>query len=150
MHSMKRVCLITGWVILSTVMVTRCGNRFATGEPAQADNDLGQQARGQTARTTVCMLAKDPGKFDGRRVKVDGCISTDGQEHSSLMDSEVECPSGGLVPVESKDLPSVQRPRANADTIVCGTFVGTFHASTPLYDGVLEVEETTALTRKQR
>jgi hypothetical protein len=150
MHSMKRVCLITVWVILLTVMEIGCGNRFATGEPAQTDNDLGQQARGQTVHTTVCMLAKDPGKFDGRRVTVDGCISTDGQEHSSLMDSEAECPSGVLVPVESKDLPSVQRPRADADTIVCGTFVGTFHASTPLYERVLEIDETTTLTRKRR
>ncbi len=46
MHSMKRAWSITVWVIISMVTVIRCGNRFATGEPAQIDNDLGKQARG--------------------------------------------------------------------------------------------------------
>lgn len=126
----------------------RCGNGVTTGEPGVAAT---QSATSATAtQTSICEVVAAPHAFDGRRVKVYGCISTDGQEHSALTDPKTTCGGGGLVPVEAPALPLSEEPNADANTIVCGSFTGTFRASNALYQRVLEIDKTEALTRQAR
>ena len=95
-------------------------------------------------RTTVCTISRNPEKFDGRRVSVSGCITTDGYERIVLSDRGL-CTSGGLVPIESTVLPRAQQYSAKRDHRVCGVFTGTFRLRTAVYDRVLEVERTSNL-----
>jgi hypothetical protein len=130
------------FAVAAALMAIRCGNGLTRDTPSATSS--------AAVQTSVCALADEPQSFDGRRVELYGCISTDGQEHSSLTDPRATCRGGGLLPVEAPALPEGQKPRANAGTIVCGTFTGTFRASNGLFERVLEIERTMSLTRRAR
>lgn len=96
--------------------------------------------------TTICAISRSPLSFDGRRVSVNGCITTDGYEYVILSDRD-HCASGALVPIESTKLPLAQQYSAKVkiDQRVCGIFTGTFRLKTAVYHRVLEVESTSNL-----
>jgi hypothetical protein len=97
-------------------------------------------------RTSVCAVVDDARRYDGMRIAVNGCITTDGFEHVVLSGvGDVDCANGGIVPVESKRLPPHQQFRTDPRKKVCGTFTGTFRASTELYERVLAIEGTANL-----
>lgn len=93
----------------------------------------------------LCSVVDNPSRYDGKRVTVRGCITTDGREYVALSDLERPCRNGGIVPIDAPALRSAQKFHAEVDKKVCGTFTGTFRASTALYDRVLEIEETANL-----
>jgi hypothetical protein len=138
------------WLAIVALAAIGCGNGFTTGEPTLPSRGMPRKPSGGAIRTSVCALVDAPQAFDGRQVELYGCISTDGQEHSSLTDPKTRCSGGGLLPVELPTLPESQKPAADADTIVCGTFKGTFRASNALYERVLEIGNTSNLTRHRR
>jgi len=89
----------------------------------------------------LCDVIADPGRFDGKRIAVDGCITTDGREYTVLANRRHPCSGGGIVPVEGPDLPSGQRLHLKATEATCGTFKGIFRKTTLVYDRVLEIDE---------
>lgn len=94
----------------------------------------------------LCTIVEKAADYDGKRVTVYGCVTTDGHEYVVLSDHDRPCPNGGLVPIEAPALRPEQRYEPEPGKKVCGTFIGTFRASTTLYKRVLEVEETSGLT----
>ena len=94
----------------------------------------------------LCAIVENAALYDGKRVAVNGCVTTDGNEHVVLSNHDNPCPNGGLVPIDALTLRPEERYEAERGKKVCGTFTGTFRASTTLYKRVLEVEETSNLT----
>jgi hypothetical protein len=111
------------------------------GAPARSGREVAAKV---AEKTTICEIVRDPGRFDGKRVTVSGCITTDGKEYIALSDIGGKC-TGGLVPVESTRLPASKHYEVRADERVCGVFTGTFRRATVVYDRVLEVEDTSNL-----
>lgn len=99
--------------------------------------------------TRICTVVKEPNRFDGKRVAVNGCVTTDGFEHVSLSDP-AGCEFGALVPIDSVKLPPNQRYVLEPNERLCGLFTGTFRAATVVYDRVLEVENATNLHRMRK
>jgi hypothetical protein len=93
----------------------------------------------------LCSLVAHPATYDGKRVTVAGCVTTDGREYVVLSNLENPCPDGGVVPIDAATLESADQYEAAPGRKVCGTFTGTFRASTALYNRVLEVEDTSGL-----
>jgi hypothetical protein len=87
----------------------------------------------------------NPRQYDGKRVSVTGCVTTDGGEYVVLSDVDHPCSDGGIVPTYGPGLKEEQQFHPAVGKMVCGTFTGTFRASTALYERVLEVEETADL-----
>ena len=93
----------------------------------------------------LCTVVENPTLYDGRRVTMSGCVTTDGREYTVLSDIEEPCTRGGIVPIDAPALRREQQFDAEPGKKVCGTFTGTFRASNALYERVLEVEETSDL-----
>lgn len=104
-------------------------------------------------KTTVCAIVTSPAQFYDKRVTVEGCITTDGIEHTVLYDKE--CPYSGIGPGESVKLRPEQRFFPEVDKEVCGTFTGEFRATTGIAGitidtNVLEIDETANLKTSAR
>jgi hypothetical protein len=124
--------------LLATLLVLSCRTR--RGETSNT--------RSQAALVTpLCQLVATPAAYDGKRVTVIGCVTTDDREFVVLSNLERPCSNGGLVPIETSTLKPAKRIGAVAGKKVCGTFTGTFRAMTPLHQRVLEIEETSNLQR---
>jgi hypothetical protein len=98
-------------------------------------------------RAGICEIVSNAARFNNRRVQTDGCVITDGLEHVVLAERKRNCAAGGIVPTESGRLKLESRFSPEAHAMLCGTFIGTFRSSTPIYNNVLEVEETRGLER---
>jgi hypothetical protein len=108
-----------------------------------AGNDLSS-----AIATTVCEIAAAPSQFYGKRVIVEGCITTDGIERTVLNDKT--CPYSGIGPAEGPRLAPGQRFFPEVDKEVCGMFTGVFRATTSIEGitvdtNVLEIDETANL-----
>jgi len=93
-------------------------------------------------------MATNPKKFYGKRVMVDGCVTTDGIEHTVL--GNKECPYTSIDAAESAKLHATRRFFPEADKCLCGTFTGVFYESRSLGNlivdtNVLEIDETANL-----
>lgn len=137
MYSVMRVPAHTVLLMLSALS---CADRDSTAV---------QSARnGEAEPVTVvrlCAVVEDPARYDGKRVSMIGCVTTDGREYVVLSDLGYPCARGGIVPIDAPTLRREQQFDAHPGKKVCGTFVGTFRASNGLYERVLEVEETSNL-----
>jgi hypothetical protein len=91
----------------------------------------------------ICNIAATPRAFYKKRVTVEGCVTTDGLEHTALTDKD--CPYTGIGLIESIRLRPQQRFYPDRDKQVCGTFSGIFQASTMIETNVLEIDETANL-----
>jgi len=126
---------------LVSLLVASCNGR--KGSSHVVENH--QSASVIAMDATLCEIVGNPLRYDGKRVSVRGCITTDGREHIALSDSTWPCADGGLVPVESARLSPERQYHAAPNKKVCGTFIGTFRAATLVYQHVLEVDDTAAL-----
>jgi hypothetical protein len=97
---------------------------------------------------TICGLVADPRAFDGKKVRVSGCITTDGYEYIVLSDPSNAC--GGLVPDTQLDPAAGRVYLIRPDRRVCGVFTGTFQASNPVYGRFLQVESSKSVVSKFR
>lgn len=118
----------------------RCGKPVNPAVPRDATNQAAA-----SAVVPLCSVVQNPTLYDGRRVTISGCVTTDGREYVVLSDIAKPCSGGGIVPVDAPALRREQQFDAESGKKVCGTFTGTFRASNALYERVLEVEETSGL-----
>jgi len=112
--------------------------------PAAPSSRSARNSLGSAIATTVCVIAAAPSQFYGKRVTVEGCITTDGIERTVLNDKT--CPYSGIGPAEGPRLAPAQRFFPEVDQEVCGTFTGVFHATTSIAGttmetNVLEIDE---------
>ncbi|HEX8151948.1 MAG TPA: hypothetical protein VF698_02430 [Thermoanaerobaculia bacterium] len=128
-------------VLLLAIATLHCAKPLPTSAAPQAGTSRSEAS----VVVPLCVVVANPGAYDGKRVTVTGCVTTDGREHVALSDFEKPCREGGIVPVDVPTLGAEHQFEAEAGKKVCGTFTGTFRASTVLYDHVLEVEETSNL-----
>lgn len=128
--------------IILSIAATRCANPFNT---TRAPQQMSSKSHAPIV-VTLCAVVENPAQYDGKRVTLSGCVTTDGLEYVVLSDLKKPCPRGGIVPVNAPALRREQQFDAEAGKKVCGTFTGTFRASNALYQRVLEVEETSGLT----
>jgi hypothetical protein len=132
----------SGWSILVlAIAILHCAKPLHTS--------AAPQSRGNRSEVSVvvplCVVVANPDAYDGKRVTLTGCVTTDGREYVALSDLEKPCREGGIVPIDAPTLRAEHQFEAEAGKKVCGTFTGTFRASTALYNRVLEVEETSNL-----
>jgi hypothetical protein len=128
--------------VLLMLAAVHCANPVNTAVPKNSGN-------GATAPivVSICTVVENPGRYDGKRVTVSGCVTTDGREYEVLSNLAKPCSRGGIVPVFARGLRREQRFDAEPDKKVCGTFTGIFRASNGLYDRVLEIEQTSDLEK---
>jgi len=132
-------------ILMLLPLAGRCRSRSAAHDSA-ADKPIAKSS--VPVRTTICAIAENPHKFYGTRVTVDGCVTTDGIEHTVLGDKT--CPYVAIGPVESVKLQPTDRFFPEVDKEVCGTFSGIYQATRSLDNkvvdtNVLEIEETANL-----
>jgi hypothetical protein len=133
------------WLLLLLLPCSvQCRSHSARGS-VSAKQSVGSAS---VLRTTVCAIAANPKAFYGKRVTVEGCVTTDGIEHSVLGDKA--CPYTGIGPAESVKLRPAERFFPQVDKQVCGTFTGVFQATRSIGSivvdaNVLEIEETAHL-----
>src|SRR5438552_18569567 len=126
-----------GWQsILCGIAGLHCAKGISTPATSQTKSAL---------NVPLCAIVADPTQYDGKRVTVRGCITTDGREYAVLSYLQKPSSNGGIVPIDAPTLRTAQKFHAGPDKKICGTFTGTFRASTTLYDRVLEVEKTSNL-----
>lgn len=123
------------------LVVVNCAKPISTA----AQKEVGEQAATSMA-VPLCAVVENPALYDGKRVTITGCVTTDGREYTVLSDIENPCSRGGMVPVSTPRLRREQQFDARPGKKVCGTFTGTFRASNGLFYRVLEVDETSGLT----
>lgn len=123
------------------MIAARCAEPIDTADAPQRTTSASDAA----IVVPLCAVVENPAQYDGKRVTITGCITTDGYHYVVLKNLEHPCSGGGIVPVHALALPPEQRFEPGADKKVCGTFTGTFLASNPLYKRVLEVEKTSGL-----
>jgi hypothetical protein len=143
MIAIGRVLLVS--LILSSIV--QCRGR-STAHTVSKDARASRVTSSAPLRATVCSIVTNPEKFYGKRVMVDGCVTTDGIEHTVL--GNKECPYTGIDAAESAKLHADQRFSPKFDKNLCGTFTGVFHKSRSLGNlivdtNVLEIEETANL-----
>ena len=128
-------------VLLLAIAIWHCAKPLET--------TAGPESRSSRLEASVvvplCTVVANPSAYDGKRVTMTGCLTTDGREYVALSDLEKPCLEGGIVPIEAPTLRAEHQSDLEAGKKVCGTFTGTFRASTVLYNRVLEVEETSNL-----
>jgi hypothetical protein len=134
------------WIVSPVLMMIVAAGCVNSGDPAGQNRRTSDRA-GTLITVPLCTVVENPAAYDGKRVTINGCVTTDGREYVVLSNLEKPCSRGGLVPVETLALRREQRFDAQPGQKVCGTFTGTFRASNGLFDRVLEVEETFGLTR---
>jgi hypothetical protein len=127
-------------LLLLLIAHLHCAKDSTTAQPRSTED--GSKA---ALHVPLCTLVANPSGYDGKRVAVEGCVTTDGREYIALSDLTNPCDHGGMVPVDAPTLRAEHRFEAEPGKKVCGTFVGTFRVSTLFYDRVLEVEETSNL-----
>lgn len=132
----------SGWSVLLLAIATL----YCTKPLQKSAAPQSRSSRSQVAvDVPLCVVVANPSAYDGKRVTVAGCVTTDGREYVALSDLEKPCREGGIVPIDAPTLRAEHQFEAEAGKKVCGTFTGTFRASTVLYNRVLEVEETSNL-----
>jgi hypothetical protein len=134
-------------VLLLLPSLAQCRRVSTTHPSAPAKPPIAKAGSSDALSTTVCAIAAEPEEFYGKRVRVDGCVTTDGIEHTVLRDKN--CPYVGIGPAESGKLRPDQRFFAEVDKQVCGTFMGVFEASRSL-GTMIVIEETANLKTGSR
>ena len=127
---------------LSILVAVHCANPFKGAVQKKPSDETDA-----SIAVSLCAVVENPAVYDGKRVTMTGCVTTDGFEHVVLSNIERPCSRGGIVPVEAPTLRHEQRIDPQPGKRVCGTFTGTFRASNGLFDRVLEVEETSLRPR---
>lgn len=128
-------------VLLLAIATLHCAKPVDTSVAPQPR----ESRSGASAVVPLCAVVANPSAYDGKRVTVTGCVTTDGREYVALSDLKKPCREGGIVPIDAPTLRAEHQFEAEAGKKVCGMFTGTFRASTVLYNRVLEVEETSNL-----
>ena len=130
---MKRALSLRVLMLVAFISWVRCNTSERDAE------GMAERRLSGPFRTTVCEISANPKRFYDMRVTVEGCIRTDGLEHTVLYDKK--CPHTGIGPLESGKLPAAKRLFPEVGREVCGTFTGTFRAATMIDTNVLEIED---------
>lgn len=123
-------------VVLWLGMASACHNGVDTPAPRSA-----RAAERLLADTTICEIALAPERFVGKRVVVEGCITSDGQEYTALTQRVGYCDAGGLSPSKSPEYKPAEWFYPKPDERACGTFAGVFRGPDMLNSRVLEIED---------
>jgi hypothetical protein len=140
MYTVKKPRFLCACMLL-IVAALHCARSAKTVRAEQSTSGKSETAQA----VPLCSLVSHPATYDGKRVTVAGCVTTDGSEYVVLSNLESPCPEGGVVPLDDPKLSSAEAYEAVPGKKVCGAFTGTFRASTALYNRVLEVEGTSGL-----
>ena len=130
-------------IVTTALLSVQCGDRLSV----RSDRSHVPRAKAKPVHASVCEILSNAARFNNQRVQIDGCVITDGLERVAITDRELVCAAGSIVPTESGILKPESKLRPDVHTKLCGTFIGTFRSSTPVYNNVLEVEETRELER---
>jgi hypothetical protein len=122
--------ILTLWLV--TVSACQNGTNTTGGGPVMSAQEL-------RPNTTICEIAMDPQRFIGKRVVVDGCITSDGQEYTVLTQVDGHCDAGGMSPGMSPDYRPTEWVYPKPDEKACGTFAGVFRGPDMLNSRVLEI-----------
>ncbi|HEX6159926.1 MAG TPA: hypothetical protein VF111_07155 [Thermoanaerobaculia bacterium] len=128
--------------ILSGVVALWVGTAGGCQDAVDAtDPQSDGSAQKLRANTTICEIASHPERFIGKRVVVDGCIESDGQEYTVLTQFSGYCDAGGLSPNTSPDFRPAEGFYPEPDERTCGTFAGVFRGPNMLNTRVLEIDD---------
>jgi hypothetical protein len=84
---------------------------------------IGSSSVDSTAISTdICSIVVTPKAYDGRRVVIHACVSSDEYEYTFLFDERAACVRSGLTPLEGKHLRGVTLTKDK-----CGDFTGLFY-----------------------
>lgn len=134
MHSMRWLIAATGTLVLIAAGACRGGVDVSGGAGAMTAQEL-------QANATICEIASDPERFIGKRVIVEGCITSDGQEYTALTQIIGYCDAGGLSPNKSPDYRPAEWFYPRPDEKACGTFAGVFRGPNIFNSRVIEIDD---------